>query len=77
MSGEYNLNELAPPKAFIGRSLVDLHLRKKYDVFVLGIKDVLTDEFTLLPPADRLIRDSDLLLVMGKKKGIKRAIEQG
>ena len=76
MSGEYNLNELAPPKAFIGKSLVDLHLRKKYDVFVLGIKDVLTDEFILLPPADRLIRDSDLLLIMGKKEGIKRAIEQ-
>jgi trk system potassium uptake protein TrkA len=76
MSGEYNLNELAPPKAFIGKSLIDLHLRKKYDVFVLGIKDVLTDEFVLLPPADRLIRDSDLLLIMGKKEGIQRAIKQ-
>ncbi len=76
MTGDYTLNELEPPKSFIGKNLLDLHLRKKYDVFVLGIKDVLTDQFTLLPPPERLIRDSDLLLIFGQKEGIQRAIEQ-
>ena len=74
MSGEYNLNELIPPKAFIGKSLADLHLRKKYNVFVLGIKDVLNDKFILLPPANRLILNSDMLLVIGRTEGINRAI---
>ena len=76
MTGDYTLNELAPPKSFIGKSLLELALRKKYDVFVLGVKDVLTDKFILLPPPERLIRDSDLLLIFGQKEGIQRAIKQ-
>lgn len=74
MTGGHSLNELEPPKSFIGKSLVELNLRKKYGVFVLGIKDVLTDEFVLLPPADRVIRDSDMLLIFGKIGDVNRAI---
>ena len=74
MTGGYSLNELEPPKGFIGKSLIELDLRKRFGVFVLGIKDVLTDEFVLLPPADRVIRDSDMLLIFGKVEDINRAI---
>lgn len=74
MTGDYTLNELAPPNSFIGKSLLDLDLRKKYGVFVLGLKDVLTDEFSLLPAADRVIRDSDMLLMFGKIADVNRAI---
>jgi len=75
MTGGYSLNELEPPRAFIGKNLIDLNLRKKFGVFVLGIKDVLTDEFLLLPPADRVIRDSDMLLIFGRNEDVNRAIE--
>ncbi|WP_020677576.1 potassium channel family protein [Geopsychrobacter electrodiphilus] len=74
MTGGYSLNELEPPRAFIGKNLIDLNLRKRFGVFVLGIKDVLTDEFLLLPPADRVIRDSDMLLIFGRNEDINRAI---
>ncbi len=77
MTDDYSLNELAPPQSFIGNSLIDLNLRHKYGIFVLGIKDVLTDEFTLLPPADHVIRDSDMLLIFGQLKDINRALEKG
>ena len=75
MTGGYSLNELEPPNSYIGKSLIDLDLRRKFGVFILGIKDVLTDEFVLLPPADRVIRDSDMLLMFGKTEDINRALE--
>jgi len=74
MTGGYSLNELEPPRAFIGKNLIELNLRKKYGVFVLGIKDVLTDNFLLLPPADRVIRDSDMLLVFGRGEDINHMV---
>ncbi len=76
MTEDYSLNELAPPQSFIGRNLIELNLRHKYGIFVLGIKDVLTDEFMLLPPADHLIRDSDMLLIFGRIDDINRALEK-
>jgi trk system potassium uptake protein TrkA len=72
MTGGYSLNELEPPHSFIGKNLIELNLRKKYGVFVLGIKDVLTDNFILLPPADRVLRDSDMLLIFGRSEDINR-----
>ncbi len=72
MTGGYSLNELAPPNSYIGKNLIELNLRKKYGVFVLGIKDVLTDNFLLLPPADRVLRDSDMLLVFGRSEDVNR-----
>lgn len=77
MSGGYSLNELEPPKSYIGKNLVELNLRQKFGIFVLGIKDVLTDEFMLLPPVDRKLRDSDLLLIFGKPEDINRALKAG
>jgi trk system potassium uptake protein TrkA len=74
MAGGYSLNEVEPPRAFISKTLIDLNLRHRFGVFVLGIKDVLTDEFLLLPPADRIIRDSDMLLIFGRSEDINRAI---
>jgi len=74
MTGGYSLNELAPPNSYIGKNLIELNLRKRYGVFVLGIKDVLTDDFLLLPPPDRKLRDSDMLLIFGRSEDITRMV---
>ena len=68
-----SITEVAPPRHFLGKSLVDLDLRRKYGVTVIGIKDVLTDAFTTLPPADHVIKDSDLLVLIGKSEDVEKA----
>lgn len=73
MVDDYSINELAPPKHFIGKNLIQLDLRRKFDILVIGIKDVLTDRFILLPPADHLIKESDLLVIFGKTDNVARA----
>ncbi len=69
---DYTITETAPPAAFVGRSLQDLDLRRKYNVTVIAVKDVLTGHFTVLPPASTRITDSELLVLIGKEADIDR-----
>lgn len=70
MVENYTLVELAPPTAFIGKTLSGLDLRVRHNVYVIGVKEVLTDNFILVPPADFVVKDSDILFVIGHKDNI-------
>jgi trk system potassium uptake protein TrkA len=73
---DFSITEIAPPRSFIGKSLVELDLRNRYRITVLGIRDVLTEEFTPLPPAQRLIRDSDILVLAGRPEDVEEACKK-
>jgi trk system potassium uptake protein TrkA len=70
ISEDYTIVELAPPTAFIGKSLADLDLRKKYNLQVIAIRDVLTNKMQLVPRASAIIKDSDVLVIIGKEDDI-------
>jgi trk system potassium uptake protein TrkA len=72
LSQDYNLLQIAPPKAFIGKSLKELDLRARYNVHVIAIKELVPENFMLVPPADFVIKDSDILIMLGKSEDIKR-----
>lgn len=75
LAEDYSLSETEPPKHFIGKTLAQLDLRKKFHVTVIAIKDVLTDQFDPTPPPDYLIKDSDFLILIGKPRDIDRALD--
>jgi len=70
---DFSLTETAPPNDFIGKTLIELDLRSRFQVNVLGIKDVLTDHFIPVPPPDRVIRDSDILIMAGHPEQLEKA----
>lgn len=70
---DFSLTETAPPNDFIGKTLIELDLRNRFQVNVLGIKDVLTDHFIPFPPPDRVIRDSDILIMAGHPEQLEKA----
>ncbi len=72
ISGDYTICELAPPTAFIGKSLAELDLRKKHQLQVIAIRDVLSDSLQLVPRANAIIKDSDVLVVIGREADINR-----
>ncbi|OHB25336.1 MAG: potassium transporter TrkA [Desulfuromonadaceae bacterium GWC2_58_13] len=74
LAEEYSITEAGPPKHFLGKSLIELDLRKKHQVTLIGIKDVLTDQFTPVPPPTHVIKDSDLLIFIGKSIDIEKAL---
>lgn len=72
ISEDYTICELAPPAAFIGKSLAELDLRKTHQIQVIAIRDVLSDKLQLVPRASAVIKDSDVLVVIGREDDIAR-----
>ena len=72
MSDDYIIAEIAPVELFVGRSLAELQLRMKYNVNVIAIKELVPEKFVFVPPAHFVIKDSDILLVIGKTDDIKK-----
>jgi trk system potassium uptake protein TrkA len=72
LAEEYDLVQAGPPNAFIGKSLKDLNLRAKYNVHIIAIKELVPENFILVPPAGFVIKDSDILIMLGKSEDIRR-----
>jgi trk system potassium uptake protein TrkA len=68
---EYGIVELAPDKSFIGKSLRQLDFRSRHHVEVIAVKQILEGK-ALVPEPDFVIRDSDLLVIVGKNEAIER-----
>jgi trk system potassium uptake protein TrkA len=72
MSGDYLIAEIAPLDAFVGKSLAELQLRSRYGITVIGIKELVPENFILVPPASFVIKHSDILIVIGKRIDIQK-----
>jgi trk system potassium uptake protein TrkA len=72
LSPEYSIMELAPPKEFIGKSLAQLHLRSRHHVNVILVREVIPEKMVINPTADFVVKDSDVLVVLGKRKDIEK-----
>jgi trk system potassium uptake protein TrkA len=72
LSGEYVMTELLPPVEFAGKSLAELNLRRDFDVLVVAVRESVPEKFTLMPPAEFIIKDSDVLIMLGKADDIAR-----
>ncbi len=67
-----DIQEIAPPEKFIGKSLKDLDLRNKYGVQVIAIKEIIPEKTTYIPKADFVIKDSDILIMMGEQEQLDK-----
>jgi trk system potassium uptake protein TrkA len=72
LSQDYTVCEIAPPSSFLGKTIGDLQLRKKHHIGVIASRDVLTDQVQMIPSADFVIKDSDILVVIGKEQDIQK-----
>ncbi len=72
LGGEYVLTELLPPMEFVGKSLMEVNLRRVYNLFVVAIKEAVPERVTVLPPAEYVIKDSDTLVILGSTADIER-----
>ncbi len=65
------IQEIAPPDAFVGKTLSRIGLRKKYKVTVLAIKSIIPDKTLVNPAGDIIIKESDILIVFGETEDIE------
>ncbi|MFH0731416.1 MAG: TrkA family potassium uptake protein [Candidatus Omnitrophota bacterium] len=72
MADEYSIVEIAIPENLIGKKLSELKLRNKYGVEIIAIKDVLHDEFYLVPEPSYVIKADSAFVVIGKAVNIEK-----
>ncbi len=77
------IEELAPPDIFVGKTLEQIAIRNKYNINVIGIKQIIPDKqsiengsvtesgLTLNPGGSFLIKESDILIVLGSNEDIE------
>lgn len=71
----FSAQEMAVPGRWVGKSLRELELPRRYDVAVIAVHDVLNDEITPIPDPDAPLKDSDTLLVAGSHEALEKVAE--
>ena len=74
---DYSIVELAPPKEFIGKALKDLDLINRYGVQVVAIKEIVPDKLNLIPTAQFVLKDSDIMILLGPNDSLAKLKELG
>ncbi len=72
LSDDYMISEMAPPNSFLGKSIAQLQLRSRYHIEVIAIRDIVSDKINLVPGANFVIKDGDVLVMIGKEKDIQQ-----
>ena len=72
LSDDYMIFEMAPPNSFLGKTISELQLRGRYHIEVIAIRDIISDRVHMIPQADFVIKDGEVLVVVGKDKDIQR-----
>lgn len=72
LTNSFSIMEIIPPKDFVGKSLSDLDLRKRYQIQVVGIKDALKDVIDMIVSPSRPIKASDRLIVLGEQEHLEK-----
>ena len=72
IDSEYSFIEIAVPSSLSGTTLRKADLRKRYGIWVLGVKDALSGKLEIIPDGDFRLTDDQLLLVIGKLEDLNR-----
>lgn len=68
----YSIIELSTPKTFVGKSLRDLNLINRFGVQVVAIKELVPDRMDLIPTAQRVLKDDDLMILLGPNESFEK-----
>jgi trk system potassium uptake protein TrkA len=69
---EHGIHEIAPSERMVGKSLAELKLPNRYGVQVLAVRDALTETLLINPGADFRVKESDVLIVLGRNQDLSK-----
>jgi len=68
----YSMLEAAAPDEFVGKTLKESGLGARYGVQVIAVKELVPDRFNLVPRAEFVIKESDILILLGRDEDLDR-----
>jgi len=72
MTEDYEITLIGPPSHFIGKTLLELELPQRFGLQVIAIREIIPENFIPAPRADFVIKDSDILYILGRKMDIDK-----
>lgn len=70
LGADFGVAKLAPPPAFVGRTLDSIGLVEKYGIRLIAL--CRTDNILLSPRLDEVVRSGDLLVVAGRDDALEK-----
>ncbi|MCB2147826.1 MAG: TrkA family potassium uptake protein [Deltaproteobacteria bacterium] len=71
----YSIAQLAPPREFIGKNLIELNLINRFGIQVIAIKELVPENVVMIPTGRFVVKDSDVLVLLGPDKALARLKE--
>lgn len=72
LSEDFAMQEMAIPDSWLGQSLKDLDIRRRFNIGVIAVKDMLTGSIAGIPDPEAPLKDSDTLFVSGAPSDLAR-----
>ncbi len=77
ISAGYSIVDINAPKAWIGKTIEQLSVRKKYGVNIVAIKNGNDEnDVTINPAPDYAFRETDIVALVGKSQHIRKISEK-
>lgn len=72
LSDEHSIVEIEAPSAWHGKSLLELNIRGAYGINVIAARDKFARDLVVSPTAAYVIKEGDVLIVIGENDNIKK-----
>lgn len=76
LSPGVSILEFGPPNSFLGKTLREVDLRNRYGIQIIVIKELIPENLVIVPRPDHKIKDSDILVGIGKDKDFEKLLQQ-
>ena len=70
LDDKYSIYEVSVPESWVGKTILQLDVRKKHNLTIIGIKTTENLDFVIQP--DTVLTSDNTLLVLGDYKSIQR-----
>lgn len=74
VTGEYSIFEIPPLAEWIGKSILELDIRKKYQINILGLKE--NEKMNLSPEPSHVFTEQEHVMIIGRKDDLNKVLHK-
>lgn len=72
IDSDYSFVEAAMPESLVGKLLMESDLRRRFGLWVVGVKDIMTGKLHMFPDGEFRFGEDQMLLVVGKDQDLRK-----
>lgn len=71
-SNEYSIVERKVPRSWVGKSIIELNVRRKYGINIIAVSNSEMTEFDMTPMPDRVFVEGEIITLIGANKDLDK-----